>query len=114
MHRLRSLTSRIPQRTGSRKRNNTLAILGAEPQAILDYLGGDAPDGFHIDHICPLSQAKTEEELYKLGHYTNLQYLSPEENMQKGNRYTEQGNQKCIELLGRPWDHSEEKTNELV
>ena len=30
---------------------------------------------YEIDHIVPLSSAKTEEELIKLSHYTNLQYL---------------------------------------
>lgn len=40
-------------------------------------------DGWHIDHIIPLNSAKTEEELYKLCHYTNLQPLWAEENYQK-------------------------------
>lgn len=31
--------------------------------------------GWDIDHIIPTSSAKTEEELYKLNHYTNLQPL---------------------------------------
>jgi cobalamin biosynthesis protein CbiG len=40
-----------------------------------------------IDHIIPLSSAKNEEELYMLCHYTNLQPLSWEENMKKGNKF---------------------------
>jgi len=39
--------------------------------------------------IIPLSSAKTEEELYKLCHYTNLQPLWAEENMKKGNKILE-------------------------
>lgn len=31
--------------------------------------------GWDIDHIIPISSAKTEEELFKLFHYTNLQPL---------------------------------------
>lgn len=37
----------------------------------------------HIDHKIPLSSGKTEEELMKLNHYTNLQFLHKEHNMQK-------------------------------
>jgi hypothetical protein len=42
--------------------------------------------GWHIDHIIPLSSAKTEKELYKLCHYTNLQPLWAKDNLIKGNR----------------------------
>ena len=41
---------------------------------------------FHIDHIIPLSSAQTEEELYKLCHYTNLQPLWATDNIKKGNK----------------------------
>lgn len=42
--------------------------------------------GWHIDHIIPLSSAKTEEEIYKLCHYSNLQPLWAEDNMKKGDK----------------------------
>lgn len=43
-------------------------------------------DGWHIDHIIPLDSAKSEEELYKLCHYTNLQPLWADDNFKKGNK----------------------------
>lgn len=41
---------------------------------------------WHIDHIVPLSSAKTEEEMYKLCHYTNLQPLWALDNIKKSNK----------------------------
>lgn len=41
---------------------------------------------WHIDHIVPLSSAKTKEELYKLCHFTNLQPLWAEDNIKKSNK----------------------------
>jgi 5-methylcytosine-specific restriction endonuclease McrA len=37
----------------------------------------------HIDHIIPLSSAKTEDKVKKLCHYSNLQLLKPKDNLEK-------------------------------
>lgn len=37
----------------------------------------------HVDHIIPLATAKTEEEVIKLCHYTNLQLLKAKDNLDK-------------------------------
>jgi hypothetical protein len=46
------------------------------------------PDGWHIDHIEPLSRFDLTdyEQLKKACHYTNLQPLWAEDNIRKGNR----------------------------
>jgi len=51
-----------------------------------DGMSWDNHGNWHIDHIIPLSSAKTEEEIYKLCHYTNLQPLWAEDNLKKGNK----------------------------
>ena len=40
----------------------------------------------HIDHIIPLAKAKTEEDVYTLCHYTNLQPLWAIDNLKKGSK----------------------------
>lgn len=39
---------------------------------------------WHVDHITPLSLAKTSEEMYIMCHYTNLQPLWAVQNLSKG------------------------------
>ena len=76
------------------KKNKTFEIVGCSPQFLKEHLEKQFIDGmtwenrseWHIDHKIPLSSAKTEEELYKLCHYTNLQPLWAEENMKKSNK----------------------------
>jgi hypothetical protein len=48
-----------------------------------EYLGQKV----HIDHIIPLNSAKSEEDIIKLNHYTNLQYLTPKDNLKKSSKY---------------------------
>ena len=41
----------------------------------------------HIDHIVPLATAKTEADVVRLCHYTNLQPLWAIDNRRKGARF---------------------------
>lgn len=42
--------------------------------------------GYHLDHIIPVSLAKTEEDVIKLCHYTNFQPLWWSDNLSKSNK----------------------------
>ena len=42
---------------------------------------------WHMDHIIPISSAKTEEDVYRLNHYTNFQPLYWLDNLKKSNKY---------------------------
>lgn len=76
------------------KDNKTFDIVGCSPEFLKEYLEKQFIDemcwenygfyGWHIDHIIPLSSAKTEQEVYELCHYTNLQPLWGEDNLSKG------------------------------
>jgi len=78
------------------KKNKTFEIVGLTPIEISHYLESKFTEGmswdnygvygWHIDHIIPLSSSKTEEELYNLCHYTNLQPLWSEDNLKKSNK----------------------------
>lgn len=76
------------------KKNKTFNIVGCSPDFLKEYIENqfivgmtwDNRNEWHIDHIIPLSSAKTEEEFYKLCHYTNLQPLWAEDNLKKSNK----------------------------
>jgi len=92
-----NLRSRIKQAVKSKgwtKKNKTADILGCDFETVKKHLENQFIDGmcwqnhglygWHIDHITPLAKAETEEELYKLCHYTNLQPLWAADNLSKG------------------------------
>jgi hypothetical protein len=85
------------------KKNTTLEILGCSIEEFKTYLeskfepwmtwdnkglyNGVLNYGWDIDHIIPTCTAKTEDELIKLNHYTNLQPLCSHinRNIKRGN-----------------------------
>lgn len=82
------------KKTDIRKKNTTFELVGCNPHELKIYLeqkfnsgmSWDNQGEWHIDHIIPLSSAKTEEELYKLCHFTNLQPMWASENIRKGSK----------------------------
>lgn len=75
---------------------HTEEILGCDINTFLEYLNSTYYERYgeeyknqpvHIDHIIPLATAKTEEEVIKLCHYTNLQLLKPHDNLKKAAKY---------------------------
>lgn len=80
-----------------KKSINTENLLGCTVSQLIEYLQslfaegmslenhGQCEECWHIDHKYPISLAKTQEEIIKLCHYTNLQPLWSRENIKKGN-----------------------------
>lgn len=92
-----SMRSRINELLNKKYENpRTLKLVGCDYDFLMKYLESKFTEGmswdnygyygWHIDHIIPLSSAKTEEDIYKLYHYTNLQPLWVMENLKKNNK----------------------------
>lgn len=94
-HRVRSRIKSFMKTNKITKQNRTFDIVGCTPKSLKEHIEKQFIKGMswelmgkhiHIDHIIPLSSAKTEEEIYKLFHYTNLQPLWAEDNLKKSNK----------------------------
>jgi len=82
-----------------RKEFKTIDILGIDMSSFKIYLERQFQkgmtwdnygiNGWHIDHIIPLSSAKTKEEIYELSHYTNLRPLWAVDNLAKSDKIIE-------------------------
>jgi hypothetical protein len=93
---VRSLIWRSFKNKGWRKSSKTQEILGCDFETLQAHLIQTAKANYggkyfpkrpyHVDHIVPVSSSTTEEELIKLNHYTNLQYLYPQHNRQKSDK----------------------------
>lgn len=90
---LRSRTSIAFRSKGYSKNTKTQEMLGVDWEVAKKHIERQFKKGmnwnnygeWHIDHIIPLSSAKTEERLKRLCHYTNLQPLWAEDNLSKSN-----------------------------
>lgn len=95
-----SIRTRISQTlSGYSKSSSTLNILGLntfnefkiyleskfQPNMNWDNYGF-GENKWVIDHIIPISSAKSEKEIYKLNHYSNLQPMWWRDNMIKGKK----------------------------
>jgi len=87
-------TRQIFKHFNTEKKDKTFDIVSCSPEFLKKHLENQFIDGmswenrseWHIDHIIPLSSAKTKDELYKLCHYENLQPLWAEDNLKKSNK----------------------------
>ena len=82
---------------------NVTNIVGCTIEELHKHLGEKPEACCHIDHICPLAQAITINEVHKLFHYSNLRWLNSSTNISKGDSVTEEGLINCRLLLGREW-----------
>lgn len=77
-----------------KKQSKSEKLLGCSIPELRDHLAKQFQKGmtfenhgqWHIDHIIPLASAKTQEEVEKLCHYTNLQPLWAKDNLSKGKK----------------------------
>lgn len=97
-HRIRNLIRMSLHRNGYSKKSKTQSILGCDFDFFMKHIGNQFKDGmtwnnrgeWHLDHIIPISSAKTEEEIIKLNHYGNFQPLWAKENILKSDTMPEQ------------------------
>jgi hypothetical protein len=91
---VRSRLNNYLKKNNITKQNKTFDIVGCSPNSLKEFIQKQFVDGmswenrneWHLDHIIPLCSAKTEEELYNLCHYTNLQPLWVKDNLTKGSK----------------------------
>jgi hypothetical protein len=102
-HNTRSLIWHSLARGGYTKKSKTATILGCTYDQFMVHLGPKPCDNPVLDHVCPMAQARTEDEAIRLNHYSNFQWLTPEDNLSKSAKQTDEGLFLCRLLLGRDW-----------
>jgi len=82
---------------GFSKKSDTQNIIGCDFHEFKLYIESQFLSGmnwenygkWHLDHKVPVSWATNEEEVYKLNHYLNFKPMWAEDNMKKGNRFSD-------------------------
>jgi hypothetical protein len=92
---IRSLIRNAFNRKFTTKSKKTIEILGCSFEEFKLHLESQFDDKmnwenqgtyWHMDHIIPISSTQTEEDVYRLNHYTNFQPLYWEDNLKKSNK----------------------------
>lgn len=96
--RVRNLIKNSIRKSGYSKLTKTFEIVGLSNSELLSYLWNKFEQRYgisrnsvqlselHIDHITPISTATSYEEMIKLNHFSNLQFLFARDNLAKGAR----------------------------
>ena len=92
--RIRCLIRNSFKRKGFGKKSKTREILGCSFEDLKRHIENQFSPGmswdnkpeWHIDHIVPLASSKTNADVVRLNHYTNLRPLWASENWAKGAR----------------------------
>jgi hypothetical protein len=94
-HNIRSLILVSFKNQFTTKSKKTIEILGCSFEEFKIHLESKFDENmnwdnqgsyWHMDHIIPISSAETEEDVYRLNHYTNFQPLYWLDNLKKGNK----------------------------
>jgi hypothetical protein len=99
IHNIRCLVRKSLQNQFTTKSKKTIEILGCSFEEFKLHLESQFDENmnwknqgtyWHMDHIIPISSAQTEEDVYRLNHYTNFQPLYWEDNLKKSNKINEE------------------------
>jgi hypothetical protein len=90
-HLIKNMVRNSLNKKGYSKKSRTHEILGCSFEFFKNYIEQRFQEGmtwenrskWHLDHIVPVSFGKTEKEIIKLNHYTNLRPLWAEQNLVK-------------------------------
>ena len=90
-HRIRGLITTAMRAKGKKKSSKTEQILGCTIIQFIGHIERQFCKGmnwenrrkWHIDHIMPMASAKTDEDVIRLNHFTNLRPLWAKDNLEK-------------------------------
>lgn len=91
---LRSRTSKLITKNNFNKSQRFVSYLGCTIPEFKKHIEAKFKENmswfnygeWHVDHIIPLDTAHTEEDIFRLNHYTNLQPLWAFDNIKKSNK----------------------------
>lgn len=92
--RISTMISLVFKHKKHNKKNKSIEIIGCSYEYLITHIEKQFVCGmtwdnrqlWHIDHIVPVATAKTEDELIKLNHFTNLRPIWAKDNLSKSDK----------------------------